>query len=205
MIGFALIAVASLASSSLVAAQQNGVGIGNQTIIPTSVDVNTRNGWCRSEKDTCTTLCSKNWTTNDCDQNTLEVSCVCADGSKPELVNYRNTLPFFICQEYIAQCVAGNATEPTLQNICRNTNTCGNLDPADFVPSTTIRTTAPAPSTTGSSTGGTNTPATTTGSTDAPATTSPNAAGSLDPPSFGFLRMVALLSALGVAGAGFIL
>ncbi|EGX50089.1 hypothetical protein AOL_s00076g440 [Orbilia oligospora ATCC 24927] len=205
MIGFALIAVASLASSSLVAAQQNGVGIGNQTIIPTSVDVNTRNGWCRSEKDTCTTLCSKNWTTNDCDQNTLEVSCVCADGSKPELVNYRNTLPFFICQEYIAQCVAGNATEPTLQNICRNTNTCGNLDPADFVPSTTIRTTAPAPSTTGSSTGGTNTPATTTGSTDAPATTSPNAAGSLDPPSFGFPRMVALLSALGVAGAGFIL
>ncbi|KAF3188830.1 hypothetical protein TWF225_003211 [Orbilia oligospora] len=101
--------------------------------------------------------------------------------------------------------VAGNATEPALQNICRNTNTCGNLDPADFVPSTTIRTTAPAPSTTGSSTGGTNTPATTTGSTDAPATTSPNAAGSLDPPSFGFLRMVALLSALGVAGAGFIL
>ncbi|KAF3078918.1 hypothetical protein TWF569_003453 [Orbilia oligospora] len=107
MIGFALIAVASLASSSLVAAQQDGVGIGNQTIIPTSVDVNTRNGWCRSEKDTCTTLCSKNWSTNDCDQNTLEVSCVCADGSKPELVNYRNTLPFFICQEYIAQCVAG--------------------------------------------------------------------------------------------------
>ncbi|KAF3182789.1 hypothetical protein EYR41_005211 [Orbilia oligospora] len=205
MIGFALIAVASLASSSLVAAQQDGVGIGNQTIIPTSVDINTRNGWCRSEKDTCTTLCSKNWSTNDCDQNTLEVSCVCADGSKPELVNYRNTLPFFICLEYIAQCVAGNATEPALQNICRNTNTCGNLDPADFVPSTTIRTTAPAPSTTGSSTGGTNTPATTTGSTDAPATTSPNAAGSLDPPSFGFLRMVALLSALGVAGAGFIL
>ncbi|RVD83231.1 uncharacterized protein DFL_007627 [Arthrobotrys flagrans] len=204
MIGFALIAVASLASSSLAAAQ-DGVGIGNQTIIPSSVDLNTRNGWCRSEKDTCTTLCSKNWSTNDCDQNTLEFACVCADGSEPDLVNYRNTLPFFVCQEYIAQCVAGNATEPTLQNICRNTNTCGNLDPADFVPTTTVRTTS-APSTTGSSSGGTNTPATTTDAdTDAPATTSPSAAASLDPPSFGFLRVVALLSALGVAGAGFIL
>lgn len=106
MIGFALIAVASLASSSLVAAQ-GGVGIGNQTIVPSSVDLNTRNSWCRSEKDTCTTLCSKNWSTNDCDQNTLEAACVCADGSKPDLVDYMNTLPFFICQEYIAQCVAG--------------------------------------------------------------------------------------------------
>ncbi|KAK6335042.1 hypothetical protein TWF718_010484 [Orbilia javanica] len=202
MIPFTLLAVASLAS--LVAAQE-GVGIGNQTIIPTSVDINTRNGWCRSEKDTCTTLCSKNWSTNDCDQTTLEVSCICADGSKPELVNYRNTMPFFICLEYIAQCVAGNTTEPTLQNICRNTNTCGNLDPADFVPTTTIRTTAAAPSTTGSSSGNTDAATTTSGSTDAPATTSPNAAASLDPPSFGFLRMAALLTALGVAGAGFIL
>ncbi|KAK6511652.1 hypothetical protein TWF481_000561 [Arthrobotrys musiformis] len=198
MVGIAVLVIASLASS--VFAQSDGVGIGNQTIIPSSVDVNTRNGWCRSEKDTCTTLCSKNWSTNDCDQNTLEYSCVCADGSKPDLLAYRNTLPFFVCQEYIAQCVAGNATEPTLQNICRNTNTCGNQDPADFVPTTTVRTTATPATSTGSSQG-TQSAATTTGS-DVPATTSPNAGSALEPPSYGFLRMVALVSALGLAGAG---
>ncbi|KAK6529475.1 hypothetical protein TWF281_008648 [Arthrobotrys megalospora] len=197
-----LVAFASLAS--LVLAQD--VGVGNQTIIPSSVDINTRSGWCRSEKDTCTFLCSKNWSTNDCDQNTLEFACVCADGSKPDLVSYTNTLPFFICQEYIAQCVAGNTTEPSLQNICRNTNTCGRLDPADFVPTTTIRTTSGPSTTSSGGSNGTNTPAvTTTGGTDAPATTSPNAAITVGPPSYGYLRMIALVTALGMAGFGLVL
>ncbi|KAK6354021.1 hypothetical protein TWF730_008441 [Orbilia blumenaviensis] len=202
MIGITSLVLTSLAAASFVSAQ---AGIGNQTIIPSSVDLNTRNGWCRSERDTCTTLCSKNWSTNDCDQNTLEFACVCADGSKPDLVSYTNTLPFFICQQYIAQCVAGNATEPDLQNICRNTNTCGDQDPADFVPTTTIRTT-PAQSSTSSRANGTSTPpVTTTGGSDAPATTSPNAAGSLTPPSYASLRMAALLSAFGIAGVGLVL
>ncbi|KAF3920452.1 hypothetical protein ABW20_dc0105271 [Dactylellina cionopaga] len=199
MIAKVVIAIASLAS--LAAAQSSGVGIGNQTIVPTSVDVNTRNGWCVSEKNTCTTLCSQNWSTNDCDTTTLKATCVCADNSKPSLVEYRDTLPFFVCQEYIAQCVAGNATEPDLQAICRNTNTCGNTDPADFVPSTTIKTSS-APTTTGSGGNSTNGPATTTGAqTNSPSST-PNAAAALEAGSAGLMRMVALVAALGFAGFG---
>ncbi|EPS37590.1 hypothetical protein H072_8711 [Dactylellina haptotyla CBS 200.50] len=200
MIAPILLAIASLASLS--AAQ---VGLGNQTIVPTSVDVNTRNGWCIAEKNTCTTLCNKNWQTNDCDINTLAVNgtCVCSDGSEPDLVNYRDTLPFFICQAYIAQCVAGNATEPTLQEICRNSNTCGNLDPADFVASTTLKSTS-APTTSADSTN-TGAPVTTTGASTSSPTTSPNAAAAIEAGSTGLMRAFALIAALGLAGAGLVL
>ncbi|KAK6541890.1 hypothetical protein TWF694_007667 [Orbilia ellipsospora] len=190
--------------ASLAALATAQVGVGNQTVLPDSVDLNTRNGWCRSEMDTCTTLCSKNWSTNNCSAAALTYSCVCADGSKPDLVNYINTLPFFICQQYIANCVAGNATEPTLQTICRNTNTCGSMDPADFVASTTIKTTS-AP--TSSSGGATNTGAggaQTTSATSSPST-SPNAAPSLEYGQAGLMRMCALVAAFGLAGFGLVL
>ncbi|KAF3907834.1 hypothetical protein AA313_de0206781 [Arthrobotrys entomopaga] len=193
-----IVTFASLAA--LTAAQ---VGVGNQTVIPTSIDLNTRNGWCRSEMDTCTTLCSKNWSSNNCSAADLTYSCICADGSKPDLVSYINTLPFFICQQYIAECVAGNATEPGLQTICRNTNTCGSKDPADFVASTTVKTSMAPTSTNGGSSNTASGPAQTTDA--ASASTSPNAASSLEYGQAGLMRMCALVAALGLAGFGLVL
>ncbi|EWC44802.1 hypothetical protein DRE_06440 [Drechslerella stenobrocha 248] len=202
MIASNLFAVAVIGFASLSAAQStNGVGVGNQTVVPSSVDVNERNNWCIAQKNTCTTLCSKDWTTNDCDINTLKASCICADGSEPDLVPYRNTLPYFVCTEYIAQCVSKNATMPALQSICRNTNTCGSLDPNDFVPTTTLSTsTGAATTSTAPANGGTNPAASTTDA--APAATSPNAAGTLEPSSVGLLHVVSLFAAFAITGFG---
>ncbi|KAK6344285.1 hypothetical protein TWF696_007926 [Orbilia brochopaga] len=193
---------------SLAAAQSsssNPVGLGNQTIIPSSVDVNTRNGWCIAQMNICTTLCSKDWKDNECDISKLTYTCNCADGSKPDIVKYRDTLPFNVCQAYIAQCVSANATEPKLQELCRNTNTCGNLDPADFVPSTTLQSSSAAPTSSSAprSTDTNDNAAATTSSpsTDSP-TASPNAARSLEPASVGLLHLACLVGAFALTGFG---
>ncbi|KAJ6259677.1 hypothetical protein Dda_5315 [Drechslerella dactyloides] len=209
MVSSRSIALALAGLASLAAAQStssSSVGVGNQTIIPSSVDVNTRNGWCIAEMNTCTTLCAKNWKDNECDINKLTFNCVCADGSKPEIMNYRDTLPYFVCQAYIAQCVAANATEPKLQETCRNTNTCGNLDPAEFVPTTTLQssrsaaTSSSAPRSSGTNA---NAPASTTDAAAASPSTSGNAAArSLDPASVGLLHLGTIVAAFALAGFG---
>ncbi|KAF3931591.1 hypothetical protein ABW19_dt0209763 [Dactylella cylindrospora] len=204
MIAPIFVAVAGLAS---LAAAQSTAGVGNQTIVPTSVDVNTRNGWCRAQQDSCTALCNENWSTNDCDIDTLEAECECADGSTPDLAIYLNTLPYFICQEYIGQCVNGNSTEPTLQNLCRTSNICGNLDPTEVEFSTTLRSSTRAPTSTaasGTSTG-TGTPAETTAASSESASSTPNAGIIVEPAATGFMGMAVLVAAMGLAGFGLIL
>ncbi|KAF3922702.1 hypothetical protein ABW21_db0205070 [Orbilia brochopaga] len=204
--------VALVAAQSSTSSSSNPVGLGNQTIVPSSVDVNTRNGWCIAQMNICTTLCSKNWDDNTCDINKLTYTCTCADGSKPDIVKYRDTLPFNVCQAYIAQCVSANATEPKLQELCRNTNTCGNLDPAEFVPSTTLESSTIAPSSTGSSPvrstdANSNAAATTstgTGTTASP-TASGNAGSIVEPASVGLLHLACLLGAFALTGFGLVL
>src|ERR1700743_2891023 len=101
MIASVLVAIVSFAS---LAAAQTAVGVGNQTIIPSSVDINTRNGWCVQQMNTCTSLCpQKDWTVNNCSTTALQAQCTCADGSEPNLAEYRDTLPYNICQAYIGQ------------------------------------------------------------------------------------------------------
>src|SRR5436305_11910372 len=74
-----------------------------------------------------------NWANNTCIPTTLEYSCVCQDGSTPNLALYMDTIPYHICETYVAQCVQ-NQTGPggsaAAQHACQTNNVCGSLDPA---------------------------------------------------------------------------
>lgn len=52
-------------------------------------------------------------------QTTLTYDCVCANGQSPNVTEYSQTLPFYICQEWGTQCVANCGQDNTCSNDCR--------------------------------------------------------------------------------------
>jgi hypothetical protein len=64
-------------------------------------------------------------------QNNLTYSCICNNGSAPDLAVYQNTMPFYLCQAEFAACIAANAQSASGQQGCKKTYVCGSLDPAD--------------------------------------------------------------------------
>ncbi|KAI9821173.1 MAG: hypothetical protein M1827_003907 [Pycnora praestabilis] len=93
-------------------------------------------GWCAGELNTCPLLCGGTTNQNTCDSNGLTYQCTCGNGSSPDTAAYTNTLPFYICQQVVANCVAANPMNAAGQTNCRNQNVCGNLN-ADTVPAAT--------------------------------------------------------------------
>ncbi|KAI9806506.1 MAG: hypothetical protein M1833_003693 [Piccolia ochrophora] len=90
--------------------------------------------WCQSEKNACPELCAgpgEGPDTNDCDLDTLEFECVCTNGSSPALEAYAGTIPAFICQETIDQCINANENNANGQKACRDSQTCGTLNSSE--------------------------------------------------------------------------
>ncbi|PNS17687.1 hypothetical protein CAC42_3082 [Sphaceloma murrayae] len=93
-------------------------------INPGSVPADERASWCTAQRNTCPQICNGTGTTqNSCDSNTLQYSCVCSSGALPNISDYQQTLPFFVCQTSIAQCITAN-TDAAAQSRCRDV-TCG--------------------------------------------------------------------------------
>jgi hypothetical protein len=74
---------------------------------------------------------SETFTTNDntCDSDTLKFSCECGDGLRPNVTQYTQTMPFFICQEWGNQCVTGCNGDNACSSSCRQDHPCGAQDP----------------------------------------------------------------------------
>jgi hypothetical protein len=67
---------------------------------------------------------------NECDPVQLTYACVCSDGTSPNISQYSQTLPFFICQEWGNECVANcGGNDATCQTNCREQNPCGAQNP----------------------------------------------------------------------------
>jgi hypothetical protein len=47
---------------------------------------------------------------NDCDVDTLLYSCICENNIAPNVTQYSQTLPFYICRQWGIQCVANCGT-----------------------------------------------------------------------------------------------
>lgn len=62
-------------------------------------------------------------------QDQLTYSCVCDNGVSPNITQYSQTLPFFICQEWGNQCVTACNGDNTCQNSCRADHPCGAQSP----------------------------------------------------------------------------
>ncbi|TVY42459.1 hypothetical protein LSUB1_G001730 [Lachnellula subtilissima] len=119
------------------------------TIDPSSVPIATRDGWCTTQKQSCPLLCtqissSSTTSSNNCYPDTLTYSCVCGNGMSPNVTEFSQTLPYFICTEYGNQCVTACNGDTNCQSNCRSQHPCGAQNPvrvntstSSVMPSTT--------------------------------------------------------------------
>ncbi|KAF2217567.1 hypothetical protein CERZMDRAFT_80293 [Cercospora zeae-maydis SCOH1-5] len=126
------------------------------SIDPQSVSNATRQFWCEQQTTQCPLICldqgSATGTTeaNDCDPDALTYSCVCDNGSSPNISEYSNTLPFSICTEWGSQCVSNCGGDTNCASECRSQHPCGAQNPTRQNTSTLTRSSTTAPSGTGS-------------------------------------------------------
>ncbi|KAI1114766.1 hypothetical protein F5Y14DRAFT_461152 [Nemania sp. NC0429] len=117
-------ALLALSALTLVSAQANS----NSTfkIPPNQVDPLKQSMWCNAQQDSCNTLCGS-VIVNDCDPPTLDFVCECEGESFPDMNKFENTIPWFVCELYQANCIATNAGNLAGQKNCTATyqDNCG--------------------------------------------------------------------------------
>ncbi|GAB1740906.1 hypothetical protein NU219Hw_g5980t1 [Hortaea werneckii] len=109
----------------------------NYAIDPNSVDDSTKQTWCTNQQTQCPLICtqttpshSADTQTNTCDPSTLTYACICANGQSPNISEYSQTLPYYICQAWTNQCVANCAqADNACASSCRDDHPCGALNP----------------------------------------------------------------------------
>lgn len=106
------------------------------TIVPDSVDISNRDQWCLMSQTQCPLIClqvpgvtSMTTESNDCDPEALTYSCVCENGVAPNITQYSQTLPYFICREWGTQCQQNCGNDNTCASKCTSDHPCGALDP----------------------------------------------------------------------------
>lgn len=103
---------------------------------PKSVDIDTRDDWCKTAIATCSTLCSQYTELNDCTKESLIFHCKCKYYDTPDPVDYTATIPTFKCQNLNDRCVAlhSDPGDETDLASCKSEieDNCGILDPADY-------------------------------------------------------------------------
>ena len=67
-------------------------------------------------------------------QTKITYSCICEDGSTPDLAKYKNTLPEFVCQANFAGCIDAHPNDAVGQGKCKTDiqDTCGTLNITDY-------------------------------------------------------------------------
>lgn len=100
----------------------------------TAIDIDTRTGWCNAQVAQCPALCAdqKDGLTdleNDCFPENLYYVCVCSDGSRPNLTQYSETIPYYLCTLDQAECIKACADDNSCSDQCRKTYVCGATSP----------------------------------------------------------------------------
>jgi hypothetical protein len=123
------------------------------TIDPNSVSQSDRDGWCVNQRAQCPLICTQQpgvtsltTVSNECDPDALTYSCVCENNIVPNVTQYSQTLPFYICQAWGNNCVANCGTGAnTCADACRADHPCGAQSP--YRGNTSIPTTSTASAT----------------------------------------------------------
>ncbi|KXS98511.1 hypothetical protein AC578_5524 [Pseudocercospora eumusae] len=116
--------IAATALSALVSAQNYSTS-GPLTINPSQIDNSLRQTWCRSQTYNCPILCGGTAKANTCDANQLTYTCTCSNGNTPNISDYQSTLPFYVCEQWKANCVDSNPNDLDAITGCQSV-TCGN-------------------------------------------------------------------------------
>ncbi|KFY08155.1 hypothetical protein V492_06490 [Pseudogymnoascus sp. VKM F-4246] len=135
MLSASILAVALVAGSAVAQTATQGSTALNFTYIDVAnVDPQEAASWCIGERTGCQTLCDGNAPTNDCDAQKLTYKCVCDDGSTPNLAEYKNTLPDFVCQANYAGCIKAHPNDAVGQGKCKSDiqDNCGTKKITDY-------------------------------------------------------------------------
>lgn len=168
MFAKSVVAVALL--SGFVAAQNNSTYID-----PNSVPLSTKASWCNGQNAACITLCDQDPSSNLCDDTTLDWTCLCSNGSSPDIAAYMDTVPYYICEQSYDDCVADNPNDALAQQNCKTQiqDDCGSLNTANY---TAASTSSMASSTSSSAPSSTAAAATTTSASASATATAKSAA-----------------------------
>ncbi|KAF3313041.1 hypothetical protein TWF173_006422 [Orbilia oligospora] len=125
---------------------------------PEEIDLGTKQTWCLNQISSCGLLCldqkSGSGFVNDCDIETLQYQCICADNTTPNTTEYSQTIPYFLCTYQVQNCIQNcGQFDPTCAENCRTGRICGASNPTRATTTVTgsdKTTSAPEPSNTSS-------------------------------------------------------
>ncbi|KAK6509238.1 hypothetical protein TWF481_003996 [Arthrobotrys musiformis] len=150
-------------TSAVVALTSLLSAVSAQTYYPVNaedIDLGTKQTWCLNQISSCGLLCldqkSGSGFVNDCDVDTLQWQCICADNTVPNATEYSQTIPYFMCTYQIQNCVQNcGQFDPTCAENCQKGRICGATNPTRVTTTkgsgTDKTTTAPAGTGTSSS------------------------------------------------------
>ncbi|KAJ5178081.1 uncharacterized protein N7500_000780 [Penicillium coprophilum] len=95
------------------------------------VESGERSSWCSAQRNTCPDICQKGTKLNSCDASTLKFTCVCSDGSVPDVTPYQQTVPFYVCQATYGQCVVSHPDDAEGQRACKKAAVCGSKNASE--------------------------------------------------------------------------
>ncbi|KPI45630.1 uncharacterized protein AB675_530 [Cyphellophora attinorum] len=92
---------------------------------PAPINDSVRFDWCKAQLDTCPQICGGAAAQNYCYETNLTYSCVCPNGTAPDVTSFAFTLPFYICQQTYIQCINNNPDDAQAQANCTANEQCG--------------------------------------------------------------------------------
>lgn len=124
-----IVAVLALASGlfTLASAQTYPV------ITADDIDEATREIWCEQQKSVCPNLCQDQAhvdpINNDCWTEDLHYECVCKGGSRPNMTEYSQTIPYNLCIASVQACANNCGNNQDCAKLCFSGKKCGASDP----------------------------------------------------------------------------
>jgi hypothetical protein len=62
----------------------------------------------------------------------LQFTCVCSDGSIPDVSPYKETVPFYVCQAAFGQCINSHPNDAEGQRACKKAAVCGTKNASEI-------------------------------------------------------------------------
>ncbi|RPA91369.1 hypothetical protein L873DRAFT_1714420 [Choiromyces venosus 120613-1] len=119
---------AFVAANSILSVSAQTYPTFNVTAVPDAI----RTQWCRAQTAACPLLCGDQdmtTTQNKCFPDNLYYTCICNDGTSPNLTEYSQTIPYFRCQAEVKGCSDACTGNSKCQSACAANRPCGATDP----------------------------------------------------------------------------
>lgn len=108
------------------------IGHFTQAFDPSDVSGSEKRQWCKQQVASCENLCvdaGEAVEANTCRISSLHWTCTCTNGVKPNVSEYRQTIPYFICRTNLDNCIKNCESSADCANGCNERYVCSTPDP----------------------------------------------------------------------------